>query len=150
MLFWDLNTLTARSAVRACSPNSFRRSCSQAVAVRLFGRLDDRTGFIHPIGARKDAGYSWPGGLGHHHSRNLRFQPPKLGFKYQHGVFNFNGAVFYNRIENLQVSADAGSCSSRVVFNVPKAHTIGLEAQWHGYQRQERSEKQAGPNHQHH
>ena len=53
----------------------------------------------------------------------------EIGFKYQHGVFNFNGAAFYNRIENLQVSADAGSCSSRVVFNVPHAHTIGLEAE---------------------
>jgi len=53
----------------------------------------------------------------------------ELGFKYQHGVFNFNGAAFYNRIRNLQVSADAGSCSSRVVFNVPQAHTIGVEAE---------------------
>jgi iron complex outermembrane receptor protein len=53
----------------------------------------------------------------------------EIGFKYQHGVFTFNGAAFYNRIQNLQVSADAGSCSSRVVFNVPKAHTIGLEAE---------------------
>jgi iron complex outermembrane receptor protein len=53
----------------------------------------------------------------------------ELGFKYQHGVFNFNGAAYYNRIQNLQVSADAGSCSSRVVFNVPRAHTIGLEAE---------------------
>jgi iron complex outermembrane recepter protein len=53
----------------------------------------------------------------------------EIGFKYQQGVFNFNGAAYYNRIQNLQVSADAGSCSSRVVFNVPKAHTIGLEAE---------------------
>ena len=53
----------------------------------------------------------------------------EIGFKYQRGVFNFNGAAFYNRIQNLQVSADAGSCSSRVVFNVPRAHTIGLEAE---------------------
>src|SRR5262249_25374893 len=35
----------------------------------------------------------------------------EIGFKYQHGVFNFNGAAYYNRIQNLQVSADAGSCS---------------------------------------
>ncbi|MFZ2031131.1 MAG: TonB-dependent receptor [Vitreimonas sp.] len=53
----------------------------------------------------------------------------EIGFKYERGVFTFNGAAFYNRIQNLQVSADAGSCSSRVVFNVPKAHTIGLEAE---------------------
>lgn len=39
----------------------------------------------------------------------------------------FNAAVFYNDISNLQVTADAGSCSSRVVFNVPKAHSQGVE-----------------------
>ncbi|MBI3438303.1 MAG: TonB-dependent receptor, partial [Proteobacteria bacterium] len=53
----------------------------------------------------------------------------EIGFKYEHGMLTFNGAAFYNRIQNLQVSADAGSCSSRVVFNVPRAHTIGLEAE---------------------
>ncbi len=35
--------------------------------------------------------------------------------------------MFYNDIKNLQVTADAGSCSSRVVFNVPKAHSAGVE-----------------------
>ena len=32
-------------------------------------------------------------------------------------------------IKNLQVTVDAGGCSSRLVFNVPKAHTTGLEAE---------------------
>ncbi len=38
-----------------------------------------------------------------------------------------SAAAFYTDIKNLQVTADAGSCSSRVVFNVPKAHTMGVE-----------------------
>jgi iron complex outermembrane receptor protein len=40
---------------------------------------------------------------------------------------NFAAAAFYTDISNLQVTLDAGSCSSRIVFNVPKAHTMGLE-----------------------
>ena len=39
----------------------------------------------------------------------------------------FNAAVFYAEIENLQATLDAGSCSSRVSFNVPKSHTSGVE-----------------------
>jgi outer membrane receptor protein involved in Fe transport len=39
----------------------------------------------------------------------------------------FHAAAFYTDISNLQVTADAGTCSSRVVFNVPSAHTMGLE-----------------------
>ena len=38
-----------------------------------------------------------------------------------------NAAVFYSDIEDLQATLDAGSCSSRVSFNVPKAHTQGVE-----------------------
>ena len=45
-----------------------------------------------------------------------------------HGL-TLNAAVFYNDIRNLQVTADAGSCSSRVVFNVPKAHSAGVEVE---------------------
>jgi len=51
----------------------------------------------------------------------------EAGAKYQNGPFSFNVAGFYTDISNLQVTADAGSCSSRVVFNVPKAHTQGVE-----------------------
>jgi iron complex outermembrane receptor protein len=36
-------------------------------------------------------------------------------------------AAFYNDIEDLQVTLDAGSCSSRISFNVPEAHTAGVE-----------------------
>ena len=41
----------------------------------------------------------------------------------------FAAAAFYTDIRNLQVTLDAGSCSSRVVFNVPKAHSMGIEAE---------------------
>jgi outer membrane receptor protein involved in Fe transport len=44
----------------------------------------------------------------------------------RHGV-NFAAAGFYTDISNLQTTLDAGSCSSRIVFNVPKAHSMGLE-----------------------
>jgi iron complex outermembrane receptor protein len=51
----------------------------------------------------------------------------EAGVKAQRGGITFNAAGFYTDIKNLQVTLDAGSCSSRVVFNVPKAHTMGLE-----------------------
>ena len=54
----------------------------------------------------------------------------EAGFKYSSGPITFNAAAFYNRIRDLQVTADAGSCSSRVVFNVPKAHSKGVEAEF--------------------
>ncbi len=38
-----------------------------------------------------------------------------------------NAAAFHTKMEDLQVTLDAGSCSSRVVFNVPKAHSSGVE-----------------------
>jgi iron complex outermembrane recepter protein len=41
----------------------------------------------------------------------------------------FNASVYYSDIENLQANVDAGSCSSRIVVNVPKAHTLGVEAE---------------------
>lgn len=36
-------------------------------------------------------------------------------------------AAFYADIEDLQVTLDAGSCSSRISFNVEDAHSTGLE-----------------------
>lgn len=53
----------------------------------------------------------------------------EAGVKASTGGITFNAAVFYNDIKNLQVTADAGSCSSRVVFNVPKAHSQGIEVE---------------------
>ncbi len=51
----------------------------------------------------------------------------ELGVKSQFRGITFNAAAFYTEIEDLQVTLDAGTCSSRIVFNVPKAHTQGLE-----------------------
>lgn len=49
------------------------------------------------------------------------------GFKLFRQNFSMSGAVFTNRIKDLQVTLDAGSCSSRISFNVPKAHSTGIE-----------------------
>lgn len=51
----------------------------------------------------------------------------ELGIKTQGDGFTFNAGGFYNDISNLQVTLDAGSCSSRIVFNVEKAHSAGVE-----------------------
>ena len=45
------------------------------------------------------------------------------------GKLRFSAAGFYNDISNLQVTVDAGSCSSRVIFNAPKAHSAGFEGE---------------------
>ena len=51
----------------------------------------------------------------------------ELGVRARRHGLNFSAAGFYTDISNLQVTLDAGSCSSRIVFNVPKAHTMGVE-----------------------
>ena len=43
------------------------------------------------------------------------------------GRATFNTAIFYQDIQDLQAVLLAGSCSSRIVFNVPKAHSAGIE-----------------------
>lgn len=53
----------------------------------------------------------------------------EIGAKVNSGSFSFNAAAFYTDIKGLQVTLDAGSCSSRIVFNVPDAHTLGFEAE---------------------
>lgn len=49
-------------------------------------------------------------------------------------VLNGNGALnvsaFYMDIRDLQATVTAGSCSSRVVFNVPKARSQGIEVEF--------------------
>jgi iron complex outermembrane recepter protein len=40
-----------------------------------------------------------------------------------------NMSAFYSDIEDLQATTDAGTCSSRIVFNVPKARSIGVEGE---------------------
>ena len=43
------------------------------------------------------------------------------------GRSTFHAAIFYQDIGDLQAVLVAGSCSSRIVFNVPKAHSAGVE-----------------------
>ena len=43
------------------------------------------------------------------------------------GRGRFNVAVFHADIDDLQATVTAGSCSSRVIFNVPEARSQGLE-----------------------
>ena len=45
------------------------------------------------------------------------------------GHATFNAAIFYSDIKDLQDGVDVGTCSSRVVVNVPKAHSYGIEAE---------------------
>ena len=42
----------------------------------------------------------------------------------------FNVAAYYMDIRNLQATVTAGSCSSRLIFNVPKARSTGIELEW--------------------
>lgn len=53
----------------------------------------------------------------------------EVGAKATGRGFYANVAGFYNDIKNLQTTLDAGSCSSRIVFNVPDAHSMGFEAE---------------------
>ena len=46
------------------------------------------------------------------------------------GRGTFNVAAFYMDIKDLQATVTAGSCSSRVIFNVPKARSPGLEIEF--------------------
>jgi outer membrane receptor protein involved in Fe transport len=51
----------------------------------------------------------------------------ELGIRGRRSGVNFSAAAFRTEMSNLQVTLDAGSCSSRIVFNVPKAHSQGVE-----------------------
>jgi iron complex outermembrane receptor protein len=46
------------------------------------------------------------------------------------GRGTFNAAAYRMDIENLQATVTAGSCSSRLIVNVPKARTTGVEAEF--------------------
>jgi iron complex outermembrane receptor protein len=46
------------------------------------------------------------------------------------GRGTFNASAYYNDIEDLQATVTAGSCSSRIIVNVPKARTAGVEAEF--------------------
>jgi len=49
------------------------------------------------------------------------------------GSIGLNAAVFYTDIDNLQVTLEAGSCSSRISYNVPESHTLGAELEFRAY-----------------
>jgi outer membrane receptor protein involved in Fe transport len=51
----------------------------------------------------------------------------EIGVRGRRSGVSFSAAAFYTDMSNLQVTLDAGSCSSRIVFNVPNAHSQGLE-----------------------
>lgn len=53
----------------------------------------------------------------------------EAGMKLQNATLSFNAAAYYNDISDLQVTLDAGSCSSRIVFNVPDSHAAGVEVE---------------------
>jgi iron complex outermembrane recepter protein len=46
------------------------------------------------------------------------------------GRGTWNIAAYHGDIKNLQATVTAGSCSSRVIFNVPKAHSNGIETEF--------------------
>jgi iron complex outermembrane receptor protein len=46
------------------------------------------------------------------------------------GRGRFNVSAYYMDIKNLQATVTAGTCSSRVIFNVPKARSTGIELEW--------------------
>ena len=51
----------------------------------------------------------------------------EAGIKGSHRGVRFNASAFYSDIQDLQVTLDAGSCSSRISFNVADAHSQGIE-----------------------
>jgi iron complex outermembrane receptor protein len=44
------------------------------------------------------------------------------------GTLNFS--AYYDDVKDLQVTVTAGSCSSRLIFNVPKARSVGGELEF--------------------
>ncbi|HJR58297.1 MAG TPA: TonB-dependent receptor [Vicinamibacterales bacterium] len=56
----------------------------------------------------------------------------EVGYKSRvlNGNGAFNVAAYYADIRDLQATVTAGSCSSRVVFNVPKARSQGIEVEF--------------------
>jgi iron complex outermembrane receptor protein len=46
------------------------------------------------------------------------------------GRVSFNASAFYMDISDLQLIVTAGSCSSRLVFNVPEARSAGFEVEF--------------------
>jgi iron complex outermembrane receptor protein len=47
--------------------------------------------------------------------------------RFMNGRGTFAGSAFYADVKDLQVTVTAGSCSSRLIFNVPKSRSVGGE-----------------------
>jgi iron complex outermembrane receptor protein len=54
----------------------------------------------------------------------------EAGVKYSKGIITANAAIFHTKIKDLQVTVDAGGCSSRIVLNADDAHTTGVEGEF--------------------
>ena len=52
---------------------------------------------------------------------------PSAATSYDGGRGTFNASGFYMDIRNLQATLTAGTCSSRIIFNVPDARSAGVE-----------------------
>lgn len=50
-------------------------------------------------------------------------------FRFLDRKVTFNVSAFYTDIRDLQATVTAGTCSSRIVYNVPKAQSHGVEAE---------------------
>ena len=50
--------------------------------------------------------------------------------RFLRGRGSFNVSAFYMDISNLQATVTAGTCSSRIIFNVPKARSVGAELEF--------------------
>lgn len=63
--------------------------------------------------------------------RNEELWNYEVGMKssFYDGKITFDTAFYYADIKNLQATIDAGGCSSRVIFNVPRARSIGVETE---------------------
>ena len=80
-----------------------------------------------PLCARRPISSTYSGQPTFEDEKVLNYE---LGAKTQlaDGRVTFNAAVFYSDIDDLQVIADAGSCSSRIVLNA-QAESIGGEVE---------------------
>ena len=68
------------------------------------------------------------GGITEYSDETLWNYEAGIKARFDNGV-SLNAAVFYADMEDLQVTLDAGSCSSRISFNVDKAHSSGIEVE---------------------
>ena len=50
-------------------------------------------------------------------------------FRFLERKVTLNVSAFYTDIQNLQATVTAGTCSSRLIYNVPKAQSHGIEAE---------------------